>query len=550
MPTSNSLTTTRKHTLVGLRIAAAIASGVLCRLAIDPAAPWPALLFSWCLLILAVDRLSWQRAAALGLLQGLVADGLGFYWLCGGLREVLSLSAMKAAVACGVLIISLAFRSAIIAGAYRLAAGHGWPVIIAFPIALVSTELVYPAVFPWYTGHFGLVLPIWSQLAALGGPLAVSFWIALVNAGLAQAWLSRQRREPALTGLIIALATLAIVSVFGWQRLQSLDLKVRAAETARIGVVQGNLGPARLETRDPVRVYRDASSDLLRQDPKLDLIVWPETAVYFRTPAAQLRAFVRNEIWHASRPTDIDLAVPLLIGMSLKYESSACPAEPCRDEMLAPLGNSAVLVDQRGRVLGQYDKRVLMPFGESSIVPDFLRAKSAPREGFRAGSSDAALVLRGHRFGLSICYEDILQRSFRNAVNTSNPDLLINLTSDSWFRFSAASGLHMNLARLRAVEHGRFLLRATSTGVTSLIAPSGEIVWALPRDRATKGIAEVRWLREATLYEALGDWPWLLSLPTLLYLCRFCPKTRDERRSARWWSRIWSCLAASSFGCY
>lgn len=514
-----------------LRITGACVSGVLCRVAIDPAAPWPALLLSWALLIVAVDQLSWRRAAALGLLQGLVAAGLGFHWLYVGFHHVLSFSIAKAALSSGGLILSLALRSAVIAGCYRLAAGRGWPSVVAFPLALVATELVYPSVFPWYTGHFGLVLPIWSQLAEFGGPLALSFWIALVNAGFAQAWLCRRRWQLAMPGLVCALSTLATVSVVGWLQLRALAPRIQAAKVARIGVVQGNLKPARLETRDPIRAYRSPSIDLLRRDPNLDLIVWPETAIYSRTLATQLPAFVRDSIWHASDPGDLDLNVPLLIGMSLKDAPPECASEPCPERMQIPLSNSAVLVSQRGRVLGQYDKRRLMPFGESSILPRFLRDQSAVREEYRAGNSDAALSLGSHRLGVSICYEDILHRNFRSAVATSNPDLLINLTSDSWFRLTAASGLHLNLARLRAVEHRRFLLRSTTTGVSSLVSPTGEVVWSLQPDRAASGVASVRWLRGTTLYESVGDWPWLFTVPMLLLLC--CSERKSLERLGR-----------------
>lgn len=501
------------------RIVAACVSGVLCRVCVDPSAPWPALLASWALLIVALEGSPLGQAAFLGLLQGLVANGLGFYWLYGGLREVLALSIVKASFGSAVLIAALALRSAIVAICYRLARRRHWPPLISFPIALVSIELLYPALFPWYTGHFGLTLPIWSQLAAFGGPLAVSFWIAVVNAGFAQAWLDRQRRHESLSALAVALTTLGAVSLCGWQQLRSIGQQVRSAELARIGVVQGNLGPARLETRDPIRIYRQASAELLRREPNLDLVVWPETAIYFRTPVSRLRSFIRDDVWRASRPGEEDLTVPVLMGMSLKQDDQRCESGPCPDGRVVPLSNSAVLVSRRGQLLGSYDKRTLMPFGESSLVPRFLRDETKVREEFRPGNSDAALILGPHRLGLSICYEDILQRTFRAAVLASKPNLLINLTSDSWFRKSAASGLHLNLARLRAVEHRRYLLRATTTGVTSLVAPTGQIVWALPPDSVASGVVSVPLLHGSTVYQRFGDWPWFSVVAVQVVLC-------------------------------
>jgi apolipoprotein N-acyltransferase len=176
-----------------------------------------------------------------------------------------------------------------------------------------------------------------------------------------------------------------------------------------------------------------------------------------------------------------------------------------------------------------------MPFGESSVVPQFLRDQSKVREEYLAGSSDSALLLGSHRLGLSICYEDILHRQFRSAVTTSNPDLLVNLTSDSWFPRTAGPGLHLNLARLRAIEHRRFLLRSTTTGATSLISPTGEVIWSLPSDRASSGVAAVRWLRGLTIYERFGDWPWLLALPMLLVLCGFNRRRPESPIAGREW---------------
>ena len=96
----------------------------------------------------------------------------------------------------------------------------------------------------------------------------------------------------------------------------------------------------------------------------------------------------------------------------------------------------------------------------------------------------------------------------REAVNKSNPDLLVNLASDAWFGDSSVSSFHLALAKLRAIEHRRFLVRATNTGVTAVVDPVGRTVRELPPRILASTVSTVRWLHTATLYDAIGDAPW------------------------------------------
>ena len=170
------------------------------------------------------------------------------------------------------------------------------------------------------------------------------------------------------------------------------------------------------------------------------------------------------------------------------------------------------LSDTLGHVIGRYDKRELVPFGEQDvlsslpIVGDALRAVTR----FARGSRRAPIVFRGHTLAVSICYEDILRESFRESVLEARPDLLVNITSDSWFAGSAAPDLHLALATLRAVEHRRYLLRATNTGISAAVAPTGEVVWRLPEDQVATGVVSVHYLHADTLYERWGDLPWTI----------------------------------------
>jgi apolipoprotein N-acyltransferase len=96
----------------------------------------------------------------------------------------------------------------------------------------------------------------------------------------------------------------------------------------------------------------------------------------------------------------------------------------------------------------------------------------------------------------------------REALGRGDADLLVNLTSDSWFGTSRVPLLHFALAKLRAIEHRRFLVRATNTGVSGVIDAVGRTVAQLEPRRPASMVTDVRWMRASTPYEALGDTPW------------------------------------------
>jgi apolipoprotein N-acyltransferase len=90
-------------------------------------------------------------------------------------------------------------------------------------------------------------------------------------------------------------------------------------------------------------------------------------------------------------------------------------------------------------------------------------------------------------------------------MNASKADLMVDLTSDGWFGRSRVPALHLALARLRAVEHRRYLVHATTTGITAIVDPAGRIVDALPADAPGSMVSTIRWMSGTSPYESLGD---------------------------------------------
>jgi apolipoprotein N-acyltransferase len=257
---------------------------------------------------------------------------------------------------------------------------------------------------------------------------------------------------------------------------------------------------------DPLPVYRQASRDLLRAG-KVDLLVWPETAAGRVVREDLLQSFVSSDLLGRRGDDGSRISVPLLTGLFLeragpddrKGQATGPPARM----------NSAVLTGPTGLVLGTYDKRSLVLLGEylpyEQALP-WLR-KLLPSAGtLSAGSVATVLALGDTRILPLICFEDILAERVRSDVEATEPDLLINLTSDAWFGESRLAELHLAIAQLRAVEHRRYLVHATSTGVTAVVDAAGRVVTRLPAHVRTSGLATVRSLRSSTLYDELGPW--------------------------------------------
>jgi apolipoprotein N-acyltransferase len=400
-----------------------------------------------------------------------------------------------------------------------LAVGRGWPRLAVFPLGLIAVELLFPMVFPWFTAIFVHTQPVWLQLAEGGGPLVISAWLALVNVCIAEALLRRTfiaRTWVAAAGV----ATLLVVTGIGWLWTHNAEQAMLTAPRLRIGVVQSGIDKTIAPQRDSVVALRADSLTLLRENVDLDLLVWPETAVPYPTHVDKLSRFFRDHALRDRRDgvTAEKITVPLLVGMVLDNttllgdSSSGRVSNAATKNDVQLLSNSAVLADPNGRILGIYDKQQLVPIGERAPFLSLYERMDEilpPATQFAITRSPRALPLGPNRLFVSICYEDILHHNFLSIVRETSPDLLINLTSDNWFKGSSAAELHFALAKLRAVEHRRFLLRVTNDGPTAVVAPTGRVIWQLPLGERASGIVEVGLLRERTHYERFGDLPWL-----------------------------------------
>jgi apolipoprotein N-acyltransferase len=174
--------------------------------------------------------------------------------------------------------------------------------------------------------------------------------------------------------------------------------------------------------------------------------------------------------------------------------------------------NSAIVLDPQGRELLEYDKIHLVPFGEyvpawafpglvgkiTYEVGDFV-----PGSNYQVGSTPQGSV------GIFICYEAIFPQLVRR-IAAQGAAVLVTISDDTWFGDSSAAYQHLEMARFRAIENGRYLLRATNDGVTVLIDPYGRVLDRLPLHQASILAARFDYLTRQTFYTAHGDvFAWL-----------------------------------------
>ncbi len=173
-----------------------------------------------------------------------------------------------------------------------------------------------------------------------------------------------------------------------------------------------------------------------------------------------------------------------------------------------------------GTYAGRYDKMHLVPFGEYTPYKQlfFFAGHLLDQLVFVPGTQRRLFSAGGRRYGVFICYESIFGDEVREFAERG-AQVLVNLSDDGWYGDTSAPWEHLDMARMRAIENRRWLLRDTNTGVTASIDPEGRIVSAMPRH--VRGALEVpfAYRDDVTFYTRHGDWVgWLCALVAAAFL--------------------------------
>jgi apolipoprotein N-acyltransferase len=343
--------------------------------------------------------------------------------------------------------------------------------------------------FTWL--HFGNAaanMSVLMRLAPYTGVYGVSFALAMMNVAVALVLLRRPR---------VQLAWLALLPLLFL--LPALPEPKPGTSTARLvqpnihpdALISGVWTPARsAQHLERMKALSTVEADEI--DPTLpQLLIWPEypvPAYFFDSPG--WRAFMEN--------------LARQVGAYFIFNTVAFEETNGR----RPL-NGAVTLSPSGAVVSRYAKIFLVPFGEFVPWPFSLFVDKITLEaGDFAPGNDVAVALAGeHRIGTFICYESAFARGIREFA-ARGAEVLVTLSNDSWYGRSAARRQHLLLARMRAVENGRWLLRATNDGITCAIDPAGRVVAALPSFEEGVLCARFNYESHRTWFVRFGQWFW------------------------------------------
>lgn len=451
--------------------------------------PWD---FRWLVLLLLVVFVACLRLASpwrIGWCFGLGWFGLGGWWLAPMFEHYGHLP-WVVAIACVVLIglCMGAFVALWSALAVRWG-GRDAGLLIVLPALAVIEE--------WLRGHMFTGLP-WGALGqllldtpAVGwvsvlGMYGVSFFPVLIATALALLIFSEQQKIAASALLGCLLLVFLAPSLEGAEGLEK-----------RARLVQPDIPQ---DVKWEPAFVDETMNRLIRlsytSPEKVDLIVWPEAAVPFfleRSPGWD--AWLKD--WFAQGQT------PVLFGgvrlLELADMSSHAPA--------AQTGMFLAHPDGQREFAGKHH---LVPFGE--YVPGWLPwVKTLVPEvaDFQPATDGGIVSLPDQRLGSLVCYESIFPEETRQRV-AAGAQVLVVITNDAWYGHSPAAWQHLQAARMRAVESGRYVLRAANTGVTAVIAADGRVTASVPWWSEQSLMASYRLSDRQTVYQQWGDWPALL----------------------------------------
>ncbi len=434
------------------------------------------------------------RALRLGFVSGLVYFVGTVYWTGTVLATFGGLSAPLALVAMLLLSTALAmFPAAASAAVARLVSAAGAPGLFLMPAAWVATEQMRGWVlwgFPWVPlGNSQVSVLAVAQVASLGGVYALSALVVLVNVAIALALLAPGRTRTRT--LVSTGALLIALTAWGAWRVGEGSL-VREGVPLTVGLVQPNF--AQDEKDDPAQARRIFTTDvamtrdLARRGAQV--VLWPESSVPF--------TFERDEEGTAlTRDLAREVRVPVLFGS----EQIVGEGSDMR------LYNAAFLVGPDGGTAGVYRKIHLVPFGEFFPMQEWLTLASPVVRRllpFSPGESMVLLPIGEHRVSTAICYEVVYPSLARQAV-LDGSELLTTITNDAWFGRSSAASQHFDMAAMRAIEQGRYLVRAANTGISGVVDPYGRVLQRSGLFEQVGIVEEVRLLTGRTVYAAVGD---------------------------------------------
>ena len=454
----------------------ALLSGAMLPLALAPFDAWPVAIISLAALLFTLDLKHTRTIFLRYYLFSVGMYGVGASWIFVSINVYGGASYLLAGFLVLFFVLSYSLTSLIAALVHVNVSNR----LIAFPAIWVFLEWFrswFLTGFPWlYVGYSHLDSPL-AGYAPIWGVFGLSFFTALSAVllyGLRRNW-------------PINLIILGGIWGGGSFIASQLEWVEPTGQIASVAAVQGNIEQQSKWRRESVGPILKTYVDLTEDAWGADIIVWPEAAITIFRENATL---VLQELSNRGKKS----GSTLILGI------------PARDSE-GYFQNAAVAV---GAGSGAYEKRQLVPFGEYVPLENLLRGLitffDLPMSHNRAGPDDQEPLIAGDwRLSLSICYEVVYPELVRLTVDS--PDLLVTISNDTWFGESIGPKQHLQMARMRAAENGRDMIRVTNNGVTALIDHRGRVQSELALNVPGVLKGEVSIMKGQTPYHQFGQWP-------------------------------------------
>ena len=431
-----------------------------------------------------------------GFLFGLGFFGVGITWVFNSIHVFGHVPVIGALAVTIGLVCALSFYPAVLGYCLgRFCRKPSWPVLlIAFPAGWVLTEWLRSWLFtgfPWLNiANSQIDSPLSGYIPVLG--VYGTGWLLALLAALMLAALNNQRRVVSLALLILMLG--------GGYLLDRVQWSTPRGEAIQVSLIQGNISQD--EKWAPENMLKTFSlySELTFQQQDTDLFIWPETAI----PAFHDQV---NDSFISYLETELaKTGAALLTGI------------PVLDRQRWEYFNAVITL---GGEQAFYYKQRLVPYGEYLplrwLIGNSLDALAVPNADFTSGTDTQPLLqAAGYPVATSICYEVVFGEQIIKALPEAA--MLVNVSNDAWFGDSLAPQQHLEMARMRAKETGRPMLRATNTGLSAFIDHSGHITQQSPQFEVAVLTGPVIPMQGVTPYVRLGNIPIVaLSVVCLLF---------------------------------
>lgn len=463
---------------------AGLVAGGLLPFALAPFGLWPLLLVSAGALFWLLRHVrTLGRAFRLGWFYGVGKYGVGASWVYVSIHTYGETSAWLAGLLVAGFVAGMALFSGLMGLVFhaltRLRENDATGAALMFAVVWTVMEWLltwFLSGFPWlFAGYAFLDTPL-AGLAPVGGVLLVSL-AAVATATLVVAAPRRLR--------VLALPVVVWIVAYG---LGFVSWTERGAVRS-VALVQGNIPQSIKWTPDGVELSVERYGELTATAGDADIVVWPEAAIpdYLRR---------REDFIEAQRPGSGDIVTGIFV------------AEQTADGF--DYYNAAMSTGG-----GVYRKRRLVPFGDYLPFESLLRGTLAffdlPMSGTSAGAEEQPLLnAAGVELSMAICWEIAYPRPV--AASAEGAAALVTISNDTWFGASIGPRQHFQIARMRALENGRYLLRATNNGITAIIDPDGDVVDRLPQFETGVLTGSIHAMSGTTPFGLWTNWPLLVAL--------------------------------------